>query len=213
MKASELAVALGGTLEGEDVDVFACAGLEEARAGDLSFCKDAKHVRLVETTAASAVLLPSDWSHGAPCAVIKVADPDLSCMKAAAMLALPAPVRSPGVHPTALVDPSVKLGRDVDPQGADVSGVAVRIPAAHGGNFHRAGKIPFAVVQTQGTYAGIGDDMTYAGVAVIAPPGLQHGKAGPLRPDGVGGGGPAPDFENLFDRLHVNSPSFAKTDR
>ena len=60
-----------------------------------------------------------------------------------------------------------------------VSGVAVRIPAAHGGNFHRAGKIPFTVVQTQGTYAGIGDDMTYAGVAVIAPPGLQHGKAGP----------------------------------
>jgi len=113
MKASELAVALGGALEGEDVDISACAGLEEARAGDLSFCKDAKHVRLVETTAASAVLLPGDWSHGAPCTVIKVADPDLSCMKAAAMLALPTPVRSPGVHPTALVDPSVKLGRDV----------------------------------------------------------------------------------------------------
>ena len=40
MKASELAVKLGGVLEGEDVDIVACGGLEEARTGDLSFCKD-----------------------------------------------------------------------------------------------------------------------------------------------------------------------------
>ena len=58
MKASELAVALGGVLEGEDVDLVACGGLEEARAGDLSFCKDPKHVSLVQATRASAVLLP-----------------------------------------------------------------------------------------------------------------------------------------------------------
>ena len=60
MKASELAKALGGTLEGKDVDIVACAGLEEARSGDLSFCKDPKHVKLVETTKASCVLLPPD---------------------------------------------------------------------------------------------------------------------------------------------------------
>ena len=35
MKASELAKALGGTLEGEDVELTACGGLEEARPGDL----------------------------------------------------------------------------------------------------------------------------------------------------------------------------------
>ena len=44
MKASELAKVLGGTLEGEDVELSACGGLEEARPGDLSFCKDPKHV-------------------------------------------------------------------------------------------------------------------------------------------------------------------------
>ena len=44
MKASELAKALGGTLEGDDVELAACSGLEEARPGDLSFCKDPKHV-------------------------------------------------------------------------------------------------------------------------------------------------------------------------
>lgn len=113
MKASELASTLGGKLEGSDVDLVACAGLEEARKGDLSFCKDPKHVALVQETKASVVLLPKDWDHGAPCAVIRVKDPNDACMKAAAMLAPPSPVRAPGVHPTAIVDPSVTLGKRV----------------------------------------------------------------------------------------------------
>ena len=113
MKASELAAKLRGVLEGEDVDLVACGGLEEARAGDLSFCKDPKHVALVQATKASAVLLPPDWDRGAPCAIIRVADPNHACMAAAKLFAPPEPVRAPGVHPTALVDPSVTLGKDV----------------------------------------------------------------------------------------------------
>jgi len=110
MKASELADVLGGTLEGADVDLFACGGLEEARPGDLSFCKDVKHVRLVETTKASAVLLPPGWDKGAPCSVIRVADPNHACMAAAKLFAPPEPERAPGIHPSACIDPSVKLG-------------------------------------------------------------------------------------------------------
>lgn len=113
MKASDLAKSLGGVLEGPDVELNACAGLEEARRGDLSFCKDPKHVALVQETKASAVLLPKDWSHGAPCAILRVKDPNEACMKAAGCFAPPAPVRAPGVHPTAIVDPSVKLGKRV----------------------------------------------------------------------------------------------------
>lgn len=113
MKASELAVVLGGTLEGADVELVACGGLEEARAGDLSFCKDTKHVQLVESTKASAVLLTPDWDKGAPCSIIRVEDPNAACMAAAKIFAPPAPVRAPGVHPTAIVDASVKLGANV----------------------------------------------------------------------------------------------------
>ena len=113
MKASELARVLGGTLEGADVELSACGGLEEARPGDLSFCKDPKHVKLVESTKASAVLLPPDWDKGAPCPIIRVADPNHACMAAAKIFAPPEPVRAPGVHPTAIVDPSVKLGAGV----------------------------------------------------------------------------------------------------
>ena len=100
MKASELSRILGGTLEGEDVELTACGGLEEARKGDLSFCKDPKHARLVESTQASAVLLPPEWDKGAPCAIIRVEDPNQACMAAARIFAPP-------------VDPSVKVGEGV----------------------------------------------------------------------------------------------------
>ena len=113
MKASELASRLGASLEGDDAEIVACAGLEEARPGDLTFCKDVRHVPLVEKTKASAVLLPRDWDRGAPCAILRVDDPDQACMAAARIFAPPEPVRAPGVHPTAIVDPSVRLGKDV----------------------------------------------------------------------------------------------------
>lgn len=113
MKASELAAILGGNLEGGDVELVACAGLEEARKGDLSFCKDPKHSKLVASTKASAVLLPPEWSLGAPCTVIRVEDPNHACMKAAEIFAPPTPVRAPGVHPTAIVDPEAELGENV----------------------------------------------------------------------------------------------------
>lgn len=120
MKASELALALGGTLEGEDVELVACGGLEEARAGDVSFCKDPRHEKLVASTRASAVLLPPEWDRGAPCSIIRVADPDRACMAAARVFAPPEPVRAPGVHPTAVVDPSASIG-----EGAHVGAFTV----------------------------------------------------------------------------------------
>ncbi|MGN0852598.1 MAG: UDP-3-O-(3-hydroxymyristoyl)glucosamine N-acyltransferase [Kiritimatiellia bacterium] len=113
MKASELATKLGGALEGADVELVACAGLEEARPGDLSFCKDVKHAKLVHSTQASAILLPPDWTAGAPCAIIRVADPNQACMAAAAVFAPPAPVRAPGIHPTAIVSPAATVGEGV----------------------------------------------------------------------------------------------------
>jgi len=113
MKASELAKAIGAVLEGADVEILACAGLEEARPGDLSFCKDPKHVALVQETKASAVLLPPEWDKGAPCSILRTPDPNHACMAAAAIFAPPEPVRAPGVHPTAVVDPGARIGEGV----------------------------------------------------------------------------------------------------
>ncbi len=113
MKASELAARLGGVLEGEDAELSAAAGLEEARAGDVSFCKDSKHVKLVEETKASTVILPKDWDAAAPRSAIKVADPDRACREAAEIFAPPSPKRLPGIHPTAIVAPDAEIGEGV----------------------------------------------------------------------------------------------------
>lgn len=114
MKASEIAAFLGARLEGDDVEITSCAGLEEARAGDLSFCKDAKHAALVATTRASALLLPSAWQAAVPpCAVIRVNDPNADCIKVAVALAPPKPERLPGIHPTAVVSPDAKIAEGV----------------------------------------------------------------------------------------------------
>ena len=70
-------------------------------------------MKLVQASKASAVLLPPDWDRGAPCSIIRVSDPNHACMAAAKLFAPPEPVRAPGVHPTAIVDASVKLGPNV----------------------------------------------------------------------------------------------------
>lgn len=113
MKTSELAMRLGGKVEGEDVEITACAGLEEARKGDVSFCKDVKHAKLVAETKASAIILPRDWQGQTPCTVIRVGDPDHACITAATLLAPPSPKRPAGVHPAAIVAPDAKIGEGV----------------------------------------------------------------------------------------------------
>ena len=113
MKASELALKIGGVLEGTDVELSACAGLEEARTGDVSFCKDSKHIKLVDETKASAVILPKSWDTPVKIPAIKVLDPDRACREAAMLFAPPAPVRNPGIHPTAVIAPDAEIGEGV----------------------------------------------------------------------------------------------------
>ena len=63
--------------------------------------------------------------------------------------------------------------------GAHVARVAVRVPAAHGGQFDGAGEVAPAIIQRQRAHARVGDDVAHAGILVIAPFCLQHGKTSP----------------------------------
>ena len=115
LTVKEIAERIGGAVDGDgSAEISAVAGLEEARPGDLSFCKDPKHVKAVAGTKATALILPETWSEPFPCAAaIRVAAPDEACMAAAAIFAPPAPVRAPGIHPTAIVAENVSIGRNV----------------------------------------------------------------------------------------------------
>ena len=53
--------------------------------------------------------------------------------------------------------------------GAHVSGVAVRIPARHGGDLHGAVEFAFTVEQGHHAHTGVGDDVADSGVFVVAP--------------------------------------------
>lgn len=191
MKASELAAALGGTFEGEDVELTACAGLEEARPGDVSFCKDPKHAKLVEATKASAVLLPPGWDGAAPRAAIRVADPDRACMAAAAMFAPPEPVRAPGVHPTAIIDPSAKIGEGVHigaytvvEKGAEIAAGAIVDAQVFIGEGCRVGERTHLYPQTtlrEGTIVGR-DCIIHCGVRLG---GDGYGFTTQVKPDGT----------------------------
>ena len=58
MKLGELAARLGCTLEGDpEIEIHGAQGLEEAKAGDVSFLSNPRYSRELATTYASAVLV------------------------------------------------------------------------------------------------------------------------------------------------------------
>lgn len=115
MTVKELAERLGGDASGNlALEVKALASLLEARVGDVAYLKDVKYARQVSETKATAVLVAEGWQGecAAP-ALIHVPNPDAASVQVAQMFSQPAPQRVPGIHPTAIIDPSVKLGERV----------------------------------------------------------------------------------------------------
>lgn len=114
MKLFEIADRLGGSLEGDgEIEITAVAGLGEGSKGDLGFLSNPKYAALVETTKASAVIVPKDWDRPAKCALVRVENSDQAFAEAAELFYEQVPAPKPGVHPTAVVADSVKLGEGV----------------------------------------------------------------------------------------------------
>jgi len=108
----ELAERLGLPFEGDGtVIITGVAALESANPGDLVFCVKPKNRELLERTAASAVILPPGERYDA-CPVLRSADPQLAFVRATEVFFQPYRP-APGLHPTAVVAPSARLGRGV----------------------------------------------------------------------------------------------------
>lgn len=149
MKLEELAARIGGVVEGDCPSaITGMAGLDDAGPGDISFLANPKYASAVAATKASAVIVGNDWVGQAPCALVRVKDPD-GAFGALATLLGPAPVTPPpGVHPTAVVAPDASIG-----EGASIGPWCVLEPGSRVG----ARSILFA-----GCYIGhgssVGDD-------------------------------------------------------
>jgi UDP-3-O-[3-hydroxymyristoyl] glucosamine N-acyltransferase len=111
MKLGEIANKLGCVLQGpEDIEITAVAGIEEAGPTELTFLSNPKYRRRLKTTQAAAVILsPQDPEPGRP--ALRSSNPYLDFARALEFFYPPAHPE-PGIHPTAVIAPDAKVGRN-----------------------------------------------------------------------------------------------------
>jgi UDP-3-O-[3-hydroxymyristoyl] glucosamine N-acyltransferase len=109
MKLGEIAEKLGCELEGSaQMEITGVAGIEEARTGELTFLVNRKYRGALETSKASAILVARD-AGPMRMAALRSANPYLDFARAIDFFH-PAPHYSPGIHPTAVIAKSAKVG-------------------------------------------------------------------------------------------------------
>jgi UDP-3-O-[3-hydroxymyristoyl] glucosamine N-acyltransferase len=107
----ELAALSGGELVGDStLKITGAASLAEATQGEISFFANRKYVGLLRKTRASAVFVPPDFAEPINAAQIRVSNPTKAFEQVVLKFA-PKPITfTPGIHPSAVVGPSVQLG-------------------------------------------------------------------------------------------------------
>lgn len=116
MKLQELAQKLGCRLEGNPgLEINGVGGIDHATAGQLTFLANRRYSRLLKSTKATAVLIEEGITLQRepglePLAALRTANPYLAFAQAIELF-YQAPVYAPGVHPTAIVAASAKIGR------------------------------------------------------------------------------------------------------
>jgi UDP-3-O-[3-hydroxymyristoyl] glucosamine N-acyltransferase len=111
MKLGELAARLECKLEGApDLEISGVAGMEEAQAGQITFLSNPKYRSKLGDTRATAIIAGSDVDTlGKP--TLRSADAYMSFARALEVF-YPPQKPTVGIHPTAVIAPNVKLGRD-----------------------------------------------------------------------------------------------------
>ena len=111
MKLDAIAKTLGCQLDGDpDVEITGVAGIEEAKPGELTFLSNRKYRPLLSTTRASAIIVAKD-AGAVRIDALRSANPQLDFARAIELFHA-APSYPPGIHPTAVVANSAKIGAD-----------------------------------------------------------------------------------------------------
>ena len=117
MKLGELAARLGCRLEGDgNCEVHGVAGIEEAQVGEVTFLSNPKYTRELSKTRASAVLVDDKAvigrGPGLPrLSALRSSNPYLDFARTIELFHTPASY-PPGIHPTAVVAKSAKIGEN-----------------------------------------------------------------------------------------------------
>jgi UDP-3-O-[3-hydroxymyristoyl] glucosamine N-acyltransferase len=110
MKLAEIATVLGARLENgsPDLEITGVAGIREAGPGQLTFVANPKYAGDARTTKASAVIVVDEFP-AIPAALLRSKNPYLAFARAIELFCQ-SPRYEPGVHPTAVVHASAKVG-------------------------------------------------------------------------------------------------------
>ncbi len=112
MKLAQIASALGARLENgsPDTEITGVAGIEEAGPGQITFVANPKYAAAAKTTKAAAVIVGDDFP-AITTATLRNKNPYLAFARAIELFYQP-PKYTPGVHPTAVIDASAKIGKN-----------------------------------------------------------------------------------------------------
>lgn len=110
---SELADYIGGKVVGDgDIVIRRVMPIEEATEGCLTFLANNRYARKLQTTKASAIIVSPKYKDiGKP--AIVTANPHLGFAKVVHLFAPQKQPVPPGIHPSAVISKSAKLGREV----------------------------------------------------------------------------------------------------
>lgn len=109
MRLQELATRLGGTLVGDpDLEISGIAGIEDAQPGQITFVSNKKYVPLARTTRASAILVEPRFPDIGT-ATVRLENPYYAYARTIELF-YQAPVYAPGIHLTAVIDPTASVG-------------------------------------------------------------------------------------------------------
>jgi UDP-3-O-[3-hydroxymyristoyl] glucosamine N-acyltransferase len=109
MKLGELATRLGADLRGDaDLEVTGVKGIEEAGPTDVTFVANPRYTSLARKTRAAAVLVEPGFQE-ISAATLRLNNPYHAFSRALALFYQP-PTYAPGIHSTAVIDPTAKVG-------------------------------------------------------------------------------------------------------
>lgn len=111
MKLAEIASALSARLDNgnPNTKITGLNGIEHAGPAEITFVANPKYAAAARNTRAAAVIVANDFP-AISAATLRVADPYLSFAHALELFHKPARY-APGIHPTAVVDSSAKIGK------------------------------------------------------------------------------------------------------
>ena len=109
----EIAKLVEGTVVGQrDLRVTGLNGLEQASPGDLTFLANPRLESLLETTKATAVLVPADFGHNG-ISLIRVEHPYLAFATVLTLYEKETTRHPQGIHPSAAISEGAFLGKNV----------------------------------------------------------------------------------------------------